>query len=472
MSTELPNHDPKPFPGAVLPSAPPPRKSDRVKHNYWIGIAVAVLVLASFVGGRYVESLKPAEPSLQCEGRLIGIGESPPLALQDVDFADFWRVWQTVKERHVSRPSSDLELFYGAMRGLVGSLDDPYSSFFTPKVAQEFSDELSGTFQGIGAEIGIKHEQLTVIAPLPDTPADRAGLQPRDLILAIDGQTTFDMTLDYAVSQIRGPKDSTVVLTIGRKGWTEPQDISIVRGQIVVSSVRWRTIQHEGQNIGYISISNFNTDTESAFNQAVRAVLLDDPAGLVLDLRNNPGGFLDTAVKVAGEWVPNDVVLLEKFSETLTKDYVSNGLGRFDGLRTVVLVNGGSASASEIVSGALQDYDKATVVGETTYGKGSVQDYIEYEDGSALKLTVARWYTPEGRSIDKDGLEPDIWAERSFEDFNNDLDPPLDRALELLVAADWPPPPEPKPEPETTAAVMPDESGASDEDSTATDTQE
>jgi carboxyl-terminal processing protease len=433
----------------------PERSSDKVKRNYVLGLVIAMVLIGGFTVGRYTESLKPVEPSPQCEGRLVGVGDDPPLTLEDVDFSDFWRTWQTVKDRHVSEPQSDLNLFYGALEGLVGSLGDPYSVFFDPEFAQRFNDELSGTFEGIGAEIGIKQNLLTIIAPLPGTPASRAGLRPRDRILAVDGEDTSNMSLDYAVSKIRGEKGSTVMLLIGRNGWSEAEEVPIIRDTIFVQSVQWETVEHKGKKIGIITISHFNEDTEASFSQGVREMLLEDPEGIILDLRSNPGGFLDTAVKVAGEWISHDVVLREKFGDNNIKDYVSDGQSRLSGSKTLVLVNGGSASASEIVAGALQDYGKATIVGDQTYGKGSVQDYTEYNDGSALKLTVALWYTPKDRSIDKDGITPDIFVLNTFEDFNNDFDPQMEKALDLLVGDIWPPPPEPKPADEDIAAEEP-----------------
>jgi carboxyl-terminal processing protease len=440
----------------------PPRPRDPVRRSYIFGIAVALLIVGSFAAGRFAESLKPAPVAAQCEGRLVGVGDKPPITLKDVDFSDFWKVWQTVKERHVNKPESDLDLFYGAMKGLVGSLDDPYSVFFDPEFAKKFNDELSGTFEGIGAEIGIKNDQLTIIAPLPGSPASGAGIQPRDTILAIDGNDTMGMALDYAVSIIRGRKGTTVKLLIARRGWAEPQEVPIVRDTIVVNSVKAEIREVDGRKYGLITISHFNEDTEARFNQAVRAVLLDTPDGVILDLRNNPGGFLDTAVKVAGEWIAHDVVLKEKFGDKETKDYVSDGGARLDGLRTVVLVNGGSASASEIVAGALQDYGKAVIVGSQTYGKGSVQDYTEYDDGSALKLTVALWYTPKERSIDKDGISPDIEVENSPDDFNLDRDPQMDKALDVLAASSWPPLPEKLPQSAASGKVGNGEASSGD----------
>jgi len=422
-----------------LPPAPS-RGSDRVRRNYALGAVSAMMLIVGFVSGFYYAGTLPRSqtqppPSAagpQRPGEVVGKESPPPYALKDVNFADFWKIWRTVKERHVDPgKTTDVELFYGAIGGMVSALKDPYSVFFDPEFAQKFADELSGTFDGIGAEIGIKKNQLTIIAPLPETPAEKAGLKAGDKILAIDEKDTAGMFVDEAVSLIRGPKGTPVKLLILREGWKEAKEIPITRNTIVVESVKWKMVKSGDKRIAVVTVSRFNEDTASGFSQAVRSLLLENPDGLVLDLRNNPGGFLDTAVKMAGEWITNDVIVKEKTSAGQDDDYRSDGNSRLTDLRTVVLVNGGSASASEIVAGALQDYGKGTIVGEQTYGKGSVQDYTEFDDGSALKLTVALWYTPKGRSIDKDGIAPDVQVKNSPEDYDNDKDPQLDKALEL-----------------------------------------
>jgi carboxyl-terminal processing protease len=413
-----------------------PPVSRNIRNSYALGAVIAVAVTLSFVGGFFYagRTVKPAGQSVQqCAGRILNEGDVPDFALKDVNFADFWKIWKTVKDRHVSKTATDVEMFYGAISGMVGSLKDPYSIFFDPDLAKKFADELSGTFEGIGAEIGVKKNQLTIIAPLADTPAEKAGLKAGDRILGIDGVDTTGMFVDDAVSRIRGAKGTEVKLMIMREGWPEPKEMTIVRNTIIVESVKWKMVSVDKKRVAVITVSRFNEDTAAGFNQAVRSVLLESPDGLILDLRNNPGGFLDTAVKMAGEWVLRDVVVKEKMSDGTSRNYDSDGNARLADLRTVVLVNGGSASASEIVAGALQDYGKATLVGEPTYGKGSVQDFTEFDDGSALKLTVALWYTPKDRSIDKDGIKPDEEVKMTPEDFDADKDPQMDKALELVL---------------------------------------
>jgi carboxyl-terminal processing protease len=309
--------------------------------KYTTVYVVAVLVLGGFLGGL---ALGDRQGRVEMEKKFVGgtvsnVGELPEHLSKDVDFNLFWKVWDLVKKNYVHQPVADTKLFYGALSGIVSSLDDPYSVFFDPDTAKKFQQELEGSFDGIGAELGIKDKQLTIIAPLPDTPAARAGLKAGDKILAIDGKDTTDMALDYAVSLIRGTKGTEVNLTVWREGWEKPQDFKIARDKIEIASVKW---EMKG-DIAYIEINHFNEDTSAKFNQAVNEVITKNPKGLILDLRNNPGGFLDTAVEVAGEWIENDVVVIEQMDDGQKNEERSSGLARLQNLKTVVLINEGSA---------------------------------------------------------------------------------------------------------------------------------
>jgi carboxyl-terminal processing protease len=272
-----------------------------------------------------------------------------------------------------------------------------------PQKAKRFNQDLSGNFSGIGAELGMKKDFIVIMSPLPGSPAERAGLKAGDKILMVDGKDTYGWTLDEAVDKIRGTEGTVVKLVILSNGASAPREVSIIREIIRVESVAW---EMKG-DVAYIKISNFNEDTSEFFDQAIKELILRNPKALVLDLRNNPGGFLDTAVRVASEWIPKGTIVTEKFSDGTEEIYVSNGKHRLANFKTYVLVNQGSASASEIVAGALQDYGKAVIVGEKTFGKGSVQDYEQLPDGSGLKITVAEWLTPKGRHINNNGVEPD-----------------------------------------------------------------
>lgn len=398
--------------------------------NKWLKVyggifLILVVGFVSFLGGMTVGQRKPLTDA---SGKVINQELTPAYLRKTVDFNQFWRLWDTIKTKYYHQPTNEVKFLYGAEAGLVASLGDPYSVFFEPKVATEFSRELSGSIFGIGAEVSIKKDVLTVIAPLPETPAERAGLKPGDKILAIDGLDTSGMALDLAVSKIRGDKGTTVKLLIMRDGFKKPQEFSIVRGDIQVKSVRYEL----KNNIAYIKVSHFNEDTGADFTKAVDKVLRDNPRGVIIDLRNNPGGYLNVAVDMIGEWMAEDVAVIERTSNNEQKEYKTNGRARLNNYPTVVLINKGSASASEILAGALQDYGRAKIVGEQSFGKGTVQSYELFDDGSALKLTVAEWLTPKKRAIDKNGITPDIVVKLTNEDADNLKDPQLDKALELL----------------------------------------
>jgi len=347
---------------------------------------------------------------------------------EEVDINLFWRVWEAILTKYVEQPVNEEGMFYGALEGLVKSVEDPYSIFLDPEATNEFVKELSGSFEGIGAEIGIKNNQLTIISPLDDSPAFNAGLKPGDKILAIDDQETIDMGLDQAISLIRGKKGTTVILTILTKESQEIKDISIKRDVIKVESVAWEL---KDGDIAYIKIVHFDSDTYNDFNKIANEVLLSSPQGIILDLRNNPGGYLNSAIDVAGEFLEDKIIVTEDFGET-QKEYKSKGTAKLKDIKTVVLVNGGSASASEIVAGALQDYQHATIIGEQTFGKGTVQDYEQFPDGSSLKLTVAKWLTPGGKSINDQGIRPDVEVDLTFDDYDNNRDPQLEAAYLIL----------------------------------------
>ncbi|MFA5051080.1 MAG: S41 family peptidase [Patescibacteria group bacterium] len=347
----------------------------------------------------------------------------------NLDYDLFWQVWSILKERYVEQPVTDKNLFYGSLKGLVSGLDDPYSNFLDPETAKRFLDEMSGNFEGIGIEIGIKDNRLTVIAPLPDTPAFRAGMRTGDKIYAIDDKDTSGMALDEAANLIRGKKGTKVKLLIWRTGDSSAQDLELIRDVISIKTVSWQLV---GNNIALLKVSHFDQDTWTDFQNIAQIILKANPKGLILDLRNNPGGYLDTSVDIAGYWVNKDIVVTAKDAKGEVTEYRANGRGELKNLPIIVLVNGGSASASEILAGALQDYKLATLLGEKTFGKGSVQELENFADGSALKLTVAHWYTPLGRSINKEGITPDIKVELTEEDYKLNRDPQLQKAIEIL----------------------------------------
>ena len=400
----------------------------RIPWTLIIFLTVVLVVMAFVVGMLIGQQQGVLSVVPEGEGRVTNRGAVPEYLSDDVDFQRFWEVWAMVKEKYHEQPVSDKKLYYGALQGMVSAVDDPYTTYLGPEQAQAFRESLEGEFEGIGAEIGIRDDQLQVISPLPDSPAKRAGLQPGDWIVTVDDAETVDMTLEEAVKNIRGEKGSTVTLGIAREESQEVKDVDIVRDQIKIDSVEWEITD---DNIAEISVSTFNHDTVRLMNQAANEALAEDVDGIILDLRNNPGGLLSTAIDVASLWTGRDTVVLER-QRNETKTFTGTTDPRLADIPTVVLVNGGSASGSEIVAGALQDYGLAQVVGTQTFGKGSVQDYLELEDGSAVKITIAEWLTPDERNINESGISPDVEVTIQPEDIENDNDPQKQRAKELL----------------------------------------
>ncbi len=396
---------------------------------------VIVFGIGGYLGYIYTPkpnyTIKGASPEQAAEyGNVVNEDEAIPEYLtQDVDFNLFWDVWDLINSKYYDKNVPQTQLFYGALAGLVNSLGDPHTVFMTAQDSDSFEEELQGHFEGIGAEIGIRNEQLSVISPLPDHPAIKAGLRAKDLILQIDGEDTQGMSLHEAVSKIRGPKGTEVVLTIYRQGLTQPQDYAITRQEINVKSL---TLEYQDK-VGVIKIRQFNGDTVPLLNDAILDVTSrSDVKGLIVDLRNNPGGYLQAAIEVAGEWIDGQTVVVEKDRVGNELKHRSNRPARLDNYPTIVLINAGSASGSEILAGALQDYGQCQVVGETSYGKGSVQELIYLDNDASVKLTVAKWFTPNGRSIEGNGIQPDFVIEMSEEDYNQFQDPQMVKALELL----------------------------------------
>ena len=392
--------------------------------SYGIVFLLIVIFFAGWsFGSRQNDELQAQDPEV------TGQGYVAEFYAGDADFQIFWDVWQDIKDNYVRQPIEDIDLFYGAMRGLLAGTGDPYSDFFNPETAAAFDQELSGTFSGIGVEIGKKNDLIVIIAPLEGSPATEVGIKAGDAILAIEDIDAYGMSLDRAVSLIRGEEGTTVTLTIISKNADAPRDVVVTRQKIEHTGLRWEYID----DIAHLKLSSFDSDTENLLNKFIREIeRKGDIKGIVLDMRNDPGGFLDMAIEVASEWIEDGVILIEKDYAGNERVHQARGRARLARIPTVVLVNEGSASAAEIVAGALQDHEIAKVVGENTFGKGSVQRYEPLEDGSAYKLTIALWFTPSGRGIDETGISPDFEIELMEEDFNNDRDPQLDKAIELL----------------------------------------
>lgn len=338
-------------------------------------------------------------------GILIGQGMVQAKSDTYDELKAFTQALELIKRNYVEEPNAR-EIIQGAIRGMVASLD-PHSSFMAERAYKEMDMDIRGEFQGVGIQIGVKNSQLTVIAPIEDTPADRAGLAAADKILKINDEWTKDMTIEEAVDRMRGPKGTPVRLLIHREGWEKPREFKIIRDVIKVQSVKARMLDSQ---IGYIKITQFQGLTGAEMEKALKKLMDTGMKQLVLDLRNDPGGLLDSSVDVSSMFLPKDklVVYLQGRNASERKDYLSTGSTLYREYPVVVLVNAGSASASEIVAGALQDSKRAVIVGTQTFGKGSVQTVFPLEGGTGLRLTTAKYYTPSGRSIQNVGITPDI----------------------------------------------------------------
>lgn len=398
-------------------------------------ISLIVTLAAGFGGGfLYATRIQEQTPVIQ---KLVNQDQGQ---VKNVDFSQFWQVWNDLQDKYVDKSKLDVQkMVYGAISGMVNAVGDPYTVFFEPTTAKQFQQEISGSFGGVGMELGAKNNVLTVIAPIKDTPAYKARIQPGDKIVKIDGKSTAGMDVDVAVNMIRGPVGTKVTLTIlDRKNAT--RDVPLVRATISVPTVEWKMLDQNGKHIAYMQVYEFNQNVDSQFKTATDEILKSNADGLIVDLRNNPGGLLDSAVNLAGYFVDKgQLVVSEVFGNGTKNNYDAEGDSSLEKLPTLVLVNGGSASASEILSGALHDDKRIRLIGEQTFGKGSVQELDDAGKGSSLKVTIAKWYTPGGINISLKGLTPDILVNLTDDQKTNliigDLtkDPQLQKALDVLA---------------------------------------
>jgi len=390
---------------------------------------VVVLGLALFFSGFFIGRNSQSKPTIS--DRIFfnrELGKPEP-----IDFSLFWRALKALEEQYVNGDKIDYkEILYGAIEGMTDSLGDDYTVFMRPERAESFMKSVSGkdSFEGVGMEIGVKDKVLTVVTPLEGTPAYQAGIRAGDKILKIDDKITDGMTTEEAVSIIRGKKGTQVTLTITRKDFAEPKKFTITRDVIQIPVINWSM---KDDDIAYIRIYQFTSNLPSKFRGVVSEILKNNAKKIILDVRNNPGGYLESAVDVASWFLPKgSVVLKEEFRDKELDDYKSSGYSGLQNFPAVVLVNNGSASASEILAGALRDIKGVKLVGEKTFGKGSVQQVETFPDDSSLKITVAKWLTPAGISIADEGLSPDVEVKLTEDDYNNGHDPQLDKAIELL----------------------------------------
>lgn len=387
------------------------------------------LVAVSFCAGLYVNA-----QGGNFSFRLESANSSDKL--ESVDLTSFWKVWDIIDSKYVDGVTAsstiNTDKMYGAIKGLVASLNDPYSEFFTPTENKQFNDELSGSLEGVGMTVGVRNKLLTVISPIKGSPSDRAGVLPGDIILKIDDKDALTLNIDEAIKLIRGKKGTTVNLSLGREGRTEPLSVSIVRDVISIPTI---DIKRLPNGVFMISLYEFNASSASLFRNAMKEFYASGSNKLILDLRNNPGGFLDSAVDISSWFIGSGKTIVTEDYGNKREPVVhrSKGYNVFSpNMKMVVLINGGSASASEIVAGALSEYGVATLVGEKSFGKGSVQELLPVTGDTSIKITVAKWLTPKGKSISKEGLFPDFEVKMTEDDILKGLDPQLEKAKEII----------------------------------------
>jgi carboxyl-terminal processing protease len=398
-----------------------------MKYKALIPAILISLIIGFWSGLQFQRFQEPSGGLRELINRDLGQSEA-------VDFSLFWDAWNLLHEKYVDRSELDTQaLVQGAIKGMVESIGDPFTVFLQAEESKRLQEDISGEFAGVGIEIGIRDSILTVISPLDDTPAAKAGIIAGDNILSIDGESTVEITVEEAVSKIRGRRGTKVVLTISRKkdGSEETKDFEIIRDKIKVPTVKWTKIESD---IGHVRLLSFNQIAKDEFDKALGELKKQGAdKKLILDLRNNPGGLLDLAVDISSYFLNSgEVVVIEDFGNGQRDELKAKPNGRLKDSEVVILINKGSASASEIVAGALHDNKGVKLIGEKTFGKGSVQQVESLRFKTALKITVAKWLTPKGRSISDEGIEPDIEIERTEEDIENDRDPQLNKAIEEI----------------------------------------
>ena len=403
-----------------------------------LGLFVAVILLAgAFAGGFLAGNLLPTTPLRGLNDLLPSSPSAPPdeqpatpAELQTL-FAPFWEAWNIVHEQYVNQPVDDTALMQGAIRGMMDALGDKQTFYMEPLVYQTETSSLQGEYEGIGAYVDTDGDYLTIVSPIAGSPADLAGIRPGDKVIAIDGEDMTGVAPEEARLKVLGPEGSKVALTVEREGESEPLEFVITRARINIKSAEGEMLENE---IAYIDINTFGDKTTAELRSTLDTLLAENPKGIIIDLRNNPGGYLHTSVEVVSEFLEKGTVLFEEYGNGKRDVYNASGDGQATDLPIVVLVNEGSASASEIVAGALQDYERAKLVGVQSYGKGSVQNWVPLSnDQGAARVTIAKWLTPDERAIDGVGLTPDFIVEMTPEQFDAGLDPQLDKAVEVLL---------------------------------------
>ena len=406
-------------------------------------LAVALVGLGSFAGGFVTGHLMPFGTSSQfsfsepptAERNPTTSPEQQAATPEDVQalFAPFWEAWNLVHENYVDQPVDDIALMRGAISGMMQALGDQHSTYMDPEDYKQANESLEGSYEGIGAYVDTTADYLTITSPIPDSPADKAGLRPGDKIIAIDGEDMTGIDAELARRKVRGPAGTTVVLTVLREGENQPIDFSIVRDRITIASATGEMLEGD---IAYIQVTTFGGNTMPELQAALDELMPQNPKAIILDLRNNGGGYLQTSVEVTSQFLGEGVVLYEQYGDgtRTTYDVLPGGQATDTSIPMIVLINEGSASASEIVAGALQDTGRAKLLGTVSYGKGSVQNWIPLSgDNGAVRVTIAKWLTPNENTIHEIGLTPDYPVELTEEDRQAEKDPQLDEAIKILL---------------------------------------
>jgi carboxyl-terminal processing protease len=403
-----------------------------IKKNFTNFILVLSLAIFLFGSGYRIGEYKEREKF----SRRLNLTPSTTIETTNqpkIDFSLFWDVWDELEKKYIDKKKIEpKKMLYGAIKGMVASLNDPYTFFLTPDENQKTKDDLQGKFEGIGAQLGLKDNRIVIIAPLKNSPAEKAGLLAGDFINKVDGQPTSNMTLNEVVSKIRGKKGTKVRLTVERD--KKEKEIGIIRDQIDVPSVE---LSFEKENIAHLKVNQFGDNTYDEWDKAVSEIVDKKAKGILVDLRDNPGGYLEGAVYLASEFLPKGTLIVRQESTTYSnKDYRSIRDGRLKNIPVVILINKGSASASEIFAGALRDHKRATLVGEKSFGKGSVQEALDLKESAGLHLTVAKWILPNGDWINGKGLDPEIKVVNEISEGNTltkENDRQLEKAIEILL---------------------------------------
>ncbi len=394
-----------------------------------------LFIVIFLIAGSFFLGLKKGESSFSSDSGKIPLDKvfiqhklSPD---KTVDFSLFWKVWDLVKEKHIDRNKLNAQkMIYGAINGMLKATGDPYTDFFNPKQSKDFSQDIKGSFEGIGAELGMKDHMLTVVTPLDGSPAKRAGLRSGDKILKVNNNVIAGLPIDQAVNLIRGKKGTKVILTVLHQGDKKTSEITIKRDIIEIKSVK---LKFKKDQIAYVRITKFSENTAKEFDEATNKILEKGSKGIILDLRNDPGGLLDKAVSIASRMIPKGkVVVSEENSAGKKEALYTLGGDKLSSIPMVVLINEGSASAAEILAGALKDDRGITLIGKKSFGKGSVQQLMDLPGGSSIKITVAKWLTPNGDYIMKKGIQPDIKVDFTLNDYKKHQDPQLAKALSVI----------------------------------------